>query len=240
MGDAAAGGAEGPELAHLVVLEVGVDERPQGRPLGDGRPRACRDGFVRFHGTGPSFVAAAGGGRPPTFALVGPTGKRNVRRATGRRGDRGRTPSMIWRSGRAGCCPRPGCWEQTPPPGRLCGSRSRRSRTGVAHRRAPGGTGRLACGRPAGGECQTSALHRLLTLGVRWHAPRHRHNGPRLRQASTPPPGTQVGRHDRLSPDQRGRARRPPTPIAATEATADGTSQPPSRPAARWAVVCEA
>ena len=152
-----------------------------------------------------------------------------MRRAKGRRGDRGRTPSMIWRSGRAGCCPRPGCWEQTPPPGRLCGSRSRRSRTGVAHSRAPGGNGRLTCGRPAGGECQTSALHRLLTLGVRWHAPRHRHNGPRLRQASTPPPGTQVD--DRLSPDQRGRARRPPTPMAATEGTADGPASPrPDRP----------
>ena len=42
MGDAAAGGAEGPELAHLVVLEVGVDEGPQGRPLGGGRPRRRR------------------------------------------------------------------------------------------------------------------------------------------------------------------------------------------------------
>ena len=34
MGDPAAGGALGPELPDLVVLEVGVAERPQGRPLG--------------------------------------------------------------------------------------------------------------------------------------------------------------------------------------------------------------
>ena len=42
MGDAAAGGAEGPELAHLVVLKVGVDERPQGQSLRDGRARRRR------------------------------------------------------------------------------------------------------------------------------------------------------------------------------------------------------
>ena len=43
---------------------------------------------------GSSFAAAAGGGRPPTLARVGPTGKRNVRGGEWR-GDRGRTPSMI-------------------------------------------------------------------------------------------------------------------------------------------------
>ena len=34
MGDPAAGGALGPELPDVVVLEVGVAEIPQGRPLG--------------------------------------------------------------------------------------------------------------------------------------------------------------------------------------------------------------
>ena len=34
MGDPATGGADGPELPDLVVLEVGVDEDPQGRPWG--------------------------------------------------------------------------------------------------------------------------------------------------------------------------------------------------------------
>ena len=34
MGDPAAGGADGPELPDLVVLEVGVAEIAQGRPLG--------------------------------------------------------------------------------------------------------------------------------------------------------------------------------------------------------------
>ena len=34
MGGAAAGGALGPELPDVVVLEVGVAEIPQGRPLG--------------------------------------------------------------------------------------------------------------------------------------------------------------------------------------------------------------
>ena len=53
MGDPAAGGAVGPELPHLVVLEVGVAEIAQGRPLGAERARRrCR----RAGGTG-------GGGR---------------------------------------------------------------------------------------------------------------------------------------------------------------------------------
>ena len=34
MGDPAAGSAEGSELPDLVVLEIGVDESLQGRPLG--------------------------------------------------------------------------------------------------------------------------------------------------------------------------------------------------------------
>ena len=86
MGGPAAGGALGPELPHLVVLEVGVAEVPQGRPLGaecargrrrraGGTGRGCRGGLVRGHGRGSSFPAATGGGRPSTFALVGATGK---------------------------------------------------------------------------------------------------------------------------------------------------------------------
>ena len=91
MGNPAAGGAVGPELSHLIVLEVGVAEISQGRPLGVERARgrrccACvtggggRAGLVRGHGLGPSLVAATGRGRPSTFALVGATGKGNVRR----------------------------------------------------------------------------------------------------------------------------------------------------------------
>ena len=38
-----------------------------------------RAGLVRGHGLGPSVVAAAGRRRPSTFALVGATGKRNLR-----------------------------------------------------------------------------------------------------------------------------------------------------------------
>ena len=66
MGDPAASGALGPELPDLVVLEVGVAEISQGRPLGAERARerrrcACvtggggRDGLVRGHGLGPSL-----------------------------------------------------------------------------------------------------------------------------------------------------------------------------------------
>ena len=40
----AAGGALGPELPDLVVLEVGVDERPQGPP-GDRERRAASRQF---------------------------------------------------------------------------------------------------------------------------------------------------------------------------------------------------
>ena len=91
MGGPAAGGAVGPELPDQVVLEVGVDEVPQGRPLRAectrGRCRRAGDlgagwpsRFVWVHGRGSSFPAATGGGRRSTFALVGATGKGNVRR----------------------------------------------------------------------------------------------------------------------------------------------------------------
>ena len=90
MGDTAASGAVGPELPDVVVLEVGVADS-QGRPLGAERARQrrrCawvtggggRAGLERGHGLGPSLVAAAGRRRPSTFALVGATGKGNVRR----------------------------------------------------------------------------------------------------------------------------------------------------------------
>ena len=91
MGGPAARGALGSELPNLIVLEVGVAEISQGRSLGaerarERRRRACvsggggRAGFVRGHGLGPSLVAAAGSRRSSTFALVGRTGKGNVRR----------------------------------------------------------------------------------------------------------------------------------------------------------------
>ena len=88
MGDPAAGGARGPELPDVVVLEVGVAELAQGRPLGAegarGRCRcagcaggAGRAGLVRGHGRGPSCVAAAGG-RP-----VGPPSLWGARQGSG-------------------------------------------------------------------------------------------------------------------------------------------------------------
>ena len=91
MGGPAASGAVGPELPDLVVLEVGVAEISQGRPLGAecARGRCRRAGgvgagwpsrVVWVHGRGSSFPAATGRGRPSTFALVGATGKGNVRR----------------------------------------------------------------------------------------------------------------------------------------------------------------
>ena len=100
MGGPAAGGAVGPELPDQVVLEVGVDEVPQGRPLraecARGRCRRAGDvgagwpsRFVWVHGRGSSFPAATGGGRPSTFALVGATGKGNVRRRRDGDGTRG-------------------------------------------------------------------------------------------------------------------------------------------------------
>ena len=76
MGGPAASGADGPELPDLVVLEVGVDEISQGRPLGVERARGrrhraggtgdgCRAGLVRGHGLGPSlWWPRASGVRP--------------------------------------------------------------------------------------------------------------------------------------------------------------------------------
>ena len=100
MGGPAASGAVGPELPDLVVLEVGVAEISQGRPLGAecARGRCRRAGgvgagwpsrFVWVHGRGSSFPAATGRGRPSTFALVGATGKGNVRRRRDGDGTRG-------------------------------------------------------------------------------------------------------------------------------------------------------
>ena len=100
MGGPATGGALGSELPDLVVLEVGVAEIAQGRPLGAERARGrCRRaggtggggraGLVRGHGLGPSLVAAASRRRPSTFALVGATGKWNVRRRRDGDGTRG-------------------------------------------------------------------------------------------------------------------------------------------------------
>ena len=103
MGDPAAGGALGPELPDLVVLEVGVAELAQGWPLGAERARgrrrragctggAGRAGVVRGHGRGPSCVAAAGGrasGHPRSGGrdreaecVAGATGRRDDRRGT--------------------------------------------------------------------------------------------------------------------------------------------------------------
>ena len=76
MSDPAAGGADGPELPDLIVLEVGVDEVPQGWPLGAERAcRRCRRpgdvgvgwprGLVWVHKRGSSFLATAGGGGGP-------------------------------------------------------------------------------------------------------------------------------------------------------------------------------
>ena len=107
----ATGGADGPELPDLVVLEVGVAELSQGRPLGAERARrrcrrvggtggAGRAGLVRGHGIGPSCVAAAGRRRPSTFALVGRTGKGNVRR---RRDGERKILGLRRGSGRAPC-----------------------------------------------------------------------------------------------------------------------------------------
>ena len=92
MGDPAAGGALGPELPDLVVLEVGVAELAQGRPLG---PNVRAGGAVARGVPGvpvscgvmeevPPSPWPQAGGRRSTFALVGATGKRNVggRRAT--------------------------------------------------------------------------------------------------------------------------------------------------------------
>ena len=100
MGGPAAGGAVGPELPDQVVLEVGVDEVPQGRPLRAectrGRCRRAGDvgagwpsRVVWVHWTRVLLSGATGGGRRSTFALVGATGKGNVRRRRDGDGTRG-------------------------------------------------------------------------------------------------------------------------------------------------------
>ena len=47
MGGPAAGGALGPELPDLIVLKVGVDEVPQGRPLAAECGCLCRSLLIR-------------------------------------------------------------------------------------------------------------------------------------------------------------------------------------------------
>ena len=76
MGGPAAGGAVGPELPDLTVLEVDIDEVSHRRPLGGDRARwrcrsggtggGARAGFVRDHGRGFSswWRPRAGGVRP--------------------------------------------------------------------------------------------------------------------------------------------------------------------------------
>ena len=98
MGDPAAGGALGPELPHVVVLEVGVAELAQGRPLGAegarGRCRcagcaggAGRAGLVRGHGRGPSCRGGRGrAARRSTLALGGATREAECARGPGPRG----------------------------------------------------------------------------------------------------------------------------------------------------------
>ena len=54
MGDPAAGGVVGPELSHLVVLEVGVAEIAQGRSLGAERTRRA----VPSRGRSPGVAVA--------------------------------------------------------------------------------------------------------------------------------------------------------------------------------------
>ena len=58
MGDPAAGGALGPELPDLVVLEVGVAEIAQGRPLGAEGARGRRRHAGSIGGVGPSRCRA--------------------------------------------------------------------------------------------------------------------------------------------------------------------------------------
>ena len=67
MDDPAAGGALGPELPDLVVLEVGVAEISQGRPLGAERARGrCRRALLheyplRVGRRGPHFSGPSAG-----------------------------------------------------------------------------------------------------------------------------------------------------------------------------------
>ena len=91
MGDPAAGGARGPELPDVVVLEIGVAELAQGRPLGaeGARGRRRRVGGIGSAGrtrcrarSWQRSLLSGGRGRAArrsTLALGGATGKRNVR-----------------------------------------------------------------------------------------------------------------------------------------------------------------
>ena len=99
MGDPAAGGALGPELPDLVVLEVGVAELAQGRPLGAegarGRRRHAgsiggvgRAGVVRGHGSGPSCRTAADVRPSVDPRSVGRDREAECALTTGSRGDR--------------------------------------------------------------------------------------------------------------------------------------------------------
>ena len=110
MGGPAAGGADGPELSDLVVLEVGVAEIAQGRPLGaeGARWRRRRASLVRGHGIGPSFAVAAGG-RPSVHIRSGGRDREaECGGATGSRDDRwGRIDRSVRIGGSDGCRRRP-------------------------------------------------------------------------------------------------------------------------------------
>ena len=68
MGDPAAGGADGPELPDLVVLEVGVAEIAQGRPLGAEGARCAAPSRQSRAGSWNRSLLRRGRGR----AAVGP------------------------------------------------------------------------------------------------------------------------------------------------------------------------
>ena len=139
MGGPATGGALGSELPDLIVLEVGGAEIAQGRPLGAERARercASRGGHRGWLSSRScagawagslSLVAAASRRRPSTFALVGATGKGNVRRRRDGDGTRG--------------VHRDCAGDTAPPPGRL-----------GRHRQGTGdGCSRIFVGRPGDG-----------------------------------------------------------------------------------------
>ena len=151
MGDPAAGGALGPELPDLVVLEVGVAELSQGRPLGAERARVAAPSRRVTPGVPVEPVSCGvmawvppvwrprAGGRRATLALWGAAGKRNVRGTTGPRGS----------ADRCGCRRRPaagGAARHRPLSGRMIGRVSRDERPSPdarparrqAHSAAPG------------------------------------------------------------------------------------------------------
>ena len=91
MGDPAAGGAPGPELPDLVVLEVGVAELSQGRPLGAERARVAapsRGVYVRRAWSRSLGRRGRGhGDRGSTFAVVGATAEAECAGPSGHRDD---------------------------------------------------------------------------------------------------------------------------------------------------------